>query len=427
MEYTLWEHYTAILKNELMPALGCTEPISVAYAAAEAAKLLGCRPTHMEIWCSGNIIKNVQGVTVPNSGGQKGVEMAAIMGALGGKADKKLEVLEGISPETVAEAKSLLGTGYCICRLVKDVSNLYIIANAFAESGSAGIEIMDKHTNITKMVKDGAVVYQNYSASGETDGLGNKKLLNVKDIFEFAQTADIEPLKEVLDNQMEMNFAISEEGLKGTYGAAVGRTLLDMYGDDIKIRAKARSAAGSDARMSGCSLPVVINSGSGNQGMAVSLPVIEYAKELDVPREKLYRALILSNLISLHQKRYIGALSAYCGAVSAATGAGAAIAYLHGGGYAKIANTIVNTVANVGGILCDGAKPSCAAKIASAVDAAIMAFHMSDNDRTFQQGEGIVGKGVEQTIKNIGHVGASGMKTTDVEILNIMLGHVHTP
>lgn len=245
--------------------------------------------------------------------------------------------------------------------------------------------------------------------------------MNVRDILAFADLVKIDDVKEVLDNQIRMNTAISDEGLKGSYGACVGRTLLQVYGNDIKVRAKARAAAGSDARMSGCSLPVVINSGSGNQGMTVSLPVIEYAEELKLSKEKLYRALIVSNLIALRQKKEIGNLSAYCGAVCAACGSGAAITYLHGGGYEEISKTIINTIANVGGIVCDGAKPSCAAKIASSLDAAIMAHHMSVNNHVFGNGEGLVQQDVERTICNIGHVGCVGMKSTDLEILNIML------
>jgi len=421
MDRNIYDNYVAILRSELVPALGCTEPIAIAYAAAKAVSLLGCRPERIEMHCSGNIVKNVQGVTVPNSGGLKGIEAAAILGALGGDASKELEVLEEIDPAVIAETTSLVGTGYCKGMLAEGVANLYLLAKVFAGSHSAEVEVEHKHTNIIRMTADGKDVYlgdPKHNAGSET---GDKALLNVRDILSFADTMDLGDVKEVLYNQIHMNTAIADEGLKGGYGACVGKTLLQAYGDDIKIRAKARAAAGSDARMSGCSLPVVINSGSGNQGMTASLPVIEYARELKLPGERLYRALVVSNLIALHQKKYIGNLSAYCGAVCAACGSGAAITYLYGGGYEEISKTIINTIANVGGIVCDGAKPSCAAKIASSVDAAIMAHHMSVGNHVFGDGEGLVQQDVERTIHNIGHVGCVGMKSTDLEILGIML------
>jgi len=421
MKREIYECYTDILNTELVPALGCTEPIAIAFASAKTVSLLGCRPEKIEMHCSGNIVKNVQGVIVPNAGGLKGIEAAAILGALGGDADRNLEVLEGIDSEVKAETKELIGTGYCSCVLAEDVENLYLLAKVSAGEHSAEVEIEHIHTNIIRMSVDGKDLMK-----ADTDQCGghtvaDKSLLNVRDILEFADTADLKDIEEVLYNQIEMNSAISDEGLEGQWGVSVGKTLLEIYGDDVKVRARARAAAGSDARMSGCSMPVVINSGSGNQGMTASLPVIEYATELGVSKEKLYRALVISNLIALHQKKYIGSLSAYCGVVCAACGSGAAITYLHGGGYEEIGNTIINTIANVGGMVCDGAKPSCAAKIASAVEAAILAHHMGTFNRVFRDGEGLVQQDVEQTIQNIGHVGRVGMKSTDLEILNIML------
>lgn len=420
MNQYIYNNYVNILSSELRPALGCTEPIAIAYAAAKAVSLLGCRPEHIQLYCSGNIVKNVQGVTVPNSGGLKGIEAAAILGALGGDASKELEVLEGVDAAAIAEATALIGTGYCENILAEGVANLYLLAKVFAGDHSAEVEIEHTHVGIIRMTKDGEDVFRKESEQ-HTDKKGNKELLNISDILAFADTVDLDEVKEILAKQIKMNSNISSEGLKGNYGACVGKTLLKVYGDDVKIRAKARAAAGSDARMSGCSLPVVINSGSGNQGMAASLPVIEYAHEIGASEEKLYRALIVSNLIALHQKKYIGNLSAYCGAVSAACGSGAAITYLYGGTYEEISKTIINTIANVGGMVCDGAKPSCAAKIASAVDAAIMGHYMSVNGHVFGNGEGLVQEDVEYTIRNIGYVGKVGMKTTDIEILNIML------
>lgn len=421
MNQNVYDNYLAILHSELVPALGCTEPIAIAFATAKAVSLLGCRPESIEMLCSGNIVKNVQGVTVPNSGGLKGIEAAAILGALGGDASKELEVLEGIDPAVVSEAKKLVGTGYCKGMLAEGVANLYLLAKVYSGGNSSEVEIEHKHTNIIRMAVDGEDVFRSDSGHKSVGITGDKSLLNVRDILSFADSVDINDVKDVLDNQIQMNSAISDEGLKGGYGACVGKTLLNVYGNDIKIRAKARAAAGSDARMSGCSLPVVINSGSGNQGMTASLPVIEYAKDMNLPDETLYRALVVSNLTALHQKKYIGNLSAYCGAVSAACGSGAAITYLYGGSYNDVSRTIINTIANVGGIVCDGAKPSCAAKIASSVDAAIMAHHMSAGNLVFGNGEGLVQQDVERTIHNIGHVGCVGMRSTDLEILNIML------
>ncbi|MCI8755084.1 MAG: serine dehydratase subunit alpha family protein [Oscillospiraceae bacterium] len=423
MEKRIYDEYVSILRNELVPALGCTEPIAIAYACAKARQILGQMPERLELWCSGNIIKNVKGVVVPNSGGLHGIEVAGILGIVGGNPDKELEVLESVTAEDIEKTKILLKQDFCTCHLIENVDNLFIAAKVFAGTENAEVEIANRHTNITRLVKNGqeldvgALIEYAEHQGTKLD----KSLLNVKDILEFADCVAIEDVKDVLDNQIQMNTAISQEGLKNSYGAEVGRTLLKYYGNDIKVRARAAAAAGSDARMGGCSMPVVINSGSGNQGMTVSLPVIEYAKELDLPQEKLYRALVVSNLISIHQKKYIGSLSAYCGAVSAACGSGAAITYLYGGGLEDVSNTIVNTIANVGGIVCDGAKSSCAAKIASAVDAAIMACCMTENSKTFRSGEGLVKNDVEGTIESIGRVGREGMKSTDVEILNIMI------
>ena len=312
---------------------------------------------------------------------------------------------------------------FCSCHLIENVENLFIVAKVFKGEHSAEVEIANRHTNITRIVKDGEEwdVGKHVELAPHQAVKLDKSLLNVKDILEFADCVKIDDVREVLDRQIEMNSAISKEGLSGDYGAEVGKTLLKYYGSDVKIRARAAAAAGSDARMGGCSLPVVINSGSGNQGMTVSLPVIEYAKELGVTREKLYRALVVSNLISIHQKKYIGSLSAYCGAVSAACGSGAAITYLYGGDLDDVSMTITNTIANVGGIVCDGAKSSCAAKIASAVDAAVMAHCMTENAKTFRAGEGLVKDDVEGTIESLGRVGREGMKATDIEILNIMI------
>ncbi len=411
------------LERELIPALGCTEPIAIAYAAAKARQVLGEMPRGIRLRCSGNIIKNVRGVAVPNAGGLRGVEAAAILGVVGGDADRELEVLQAVTPRHLELTRQLLEEHFCTCSLQENVANLYIVAEVFSEGHTASVTIINRHTLITRIEKDGRELFRQdpvTQKSDDTDWSG----WSVAAIVEFAETVDISRVRALLDGQIDLNGTISNAGLRRPFGAQIGRTLLDVCEDTVWTRAKARAAAGSDARMGGCSLPVVINSGSGNQGITVSLPVMEYAAELKVPREKLYRALIISNLISIFQKHYIGSLSAFCGAVTAAAGCGAAITWLHGGTLENICDTIANTVANVGGMVCDGAKASCAAKIASAVDAAIMAHHLSMRGLHFQPGEGIIQDDPQKTIRSLGYIGRVGMRSTDAEILNLMLGNV---
>lgn len=425
MDSALYENYLNILKHELVPALGCTEPIAIAYAAAKARQVLGEFPDSVEMSCSGNIIKNVKGVTVPNSGGMKGIDVAAVLGIVGGDADRALEVLECVTPEHIQKTKELVESRMCSCTLVDGVANLYIVAKVSKGERYAEVTIVNHHTNITKIVRDGEVLLdQPVEAEAEDAGI-DKSQLTVKDILDFANCVKIDDVREILERQITMNTAISQEGLDNNYGAQIGKTLMSVWGKSVTTRACARAAAGSDARMGGCSMPVVINSGSGNQGMTVSLPVIAYAEEWEVSKEKLYRSLVVSNLIAIHQKYYIGSLSAYCGAVSAACGAGAGITYMYGGNYQQVSLTIINTLGNVGGIVCDGAKPSCAAKIASSVDAALMAFHLSVQNKSFLPGEGIIKGDVEETIKSMGYIGRVGMRATDTEILNIMIDRVN--
>lgn len=423
MNQQLHDTFLQVLSKELIPALGCTEPIAIAYAAAKARQILELEPEGIRLRCSGNIIKNVKGVAVPNAGGLKGVEAAAILGALGGDADRELEVLQAVRPEHLERTKELLDTGFCTCSLQENVANLYIVAEVFSGEHTASVTIINRHTLITRMEKDGKVLFAQdpvVQKADDTDWSG----WSLDAIVDFAETVELNKVKTLLDGQIELNTAIAGAGLNRAYGAQIGRTLLDVCEDTVWTRAKARAAAASDARMGGCSLPVVINSGSGNQGLTVSLPVIEYAKHLGVCQEKLYRALLISNLTAIFQKHYIGSLSAFCGAVTAAAGCGAAITWLHGGTLENICDTIANTVANVGGMVCDGAKASCAAKIASAVDAAIMAHHLSMRGLKFQPGEGIIQSDPQQTIRSLGYIGRVGMKHTDVEILNLMLGNV---
>ncbi|MBR4861055.1 MAG: serine dehydratase subunit alpha family protein [Firmicutes bacterium] len=416
-----------LLYSELVPALGCTEPIAIAYAAAKARQVLGCMPEHIDICCSGNIIKNVKGVLVPNSGGMKGVGAAAVLGVVGGNADLSLEVLSCVTEEHIEASKKLLDEGFFSCQLQEGVANLYIVATVSAGGHEASVTIVNRHTMIAEIKKDGEVIYQlsKYDADMQQDKNENKPwVLSMDAILDFANTVDLELVKPLLDSQIEMNTAIAREGLSNVYGAQVGRTLLDCYPEDVRTRARAYAAAGSDARMGGCSLPVVINSGSGNQGMTVSLPVLQYAEKWGISDERKYRALLISNLTAIHLKHYIGSLSAFCGAVTAACAAGGAITYMAGGTFDQICNTITNTLANVGGIVCDGAKASCAAKIASAVDAAILGHQMSMMGRAFPAGDGIIQETIEDTIKSIGYVGRVGMKETDIEILHIMMDDV---
>lgn len=416
------ENYLSVLNRELIPALGCTEPVAIAYAAAKARSVLGQFPERMVIRCSGNIIKNVKGVTVPNSNGLRGVDVAAILGVVGGDAERELEVLEGITPAHIKKTKELLAANFCRCEHQREVENLYISAAVFAGEHFAEVTMINRHTLITKIVHDGEILYSRELS--EESGRVDWALWSVKDILVFAEEVDIAKVQNILDRQIEMNTRVSKEGLSKNYGAQVGKTLLEIYGDNLETRARAKAAAGSDARMGGCSMPVVINSGSGNQGITITLPIVEYAMEWKVPKETLYRALLIGNLISIYQKHFIGNLSAFCGAVTASSGVGAAITYMAGGGYEKISQTITNIAGNVGGIVCDGAKASCAAKIASAVDAAILGHRLSMKGLGFHAGEGIVQKDVDETIRSIGYVGCVGMKQTDVEILKIMLDKV---
>lgn len=427
MNRKIYNEYVTILESELVPALGCTEPIALAYAAAKAKEVLGKMPDHITMRCSGNIIKNVKGVKVPNSGGMKGVEAAAVLGITGGDPSQALEVLEHVTDREIDEAEKLLKAGFCDCVLKDDVANLYIEAYAVCkktEKSEALVVIEDEHTNITHIEKDGQVLFHKEKKEycQEREKTPDKSLLNLEDIITFANEVQITDVEKVLGRQIKYNTRIAEEGLRNPWGAQVGRVVLEEFGEDVKWRAVAKASAGSDARMSGCALPVIINSGSGNQGMTCSLPVIEFGKELKKSKEEIYRALCVSNLVDLNQKKYIGSLSAYCGAVCAAAGAGAGITYLCGGTLEQIENTVVNTIADAGGIVCDGAKPSCAAKISTALQAAILSHKMAMRGLTFARGEGLVMDCPEDTIKAVGYVGRAGMKQTDVEILNLMIG-----
>ena len=416
----IYKRYTEILKKELIPAMGCTEPIAVAYCAAKAGELLGSMPDLVEAQFSGNIIKNVKSVIVPNTGGRKGLETAVAIGLTAGRPEKKLEVISEVTPEQKKEMCRILEQQ--IIRIEPMDSSHALDMEITVRKGKsyAKVHITDDHTNIVHMEKDGQIVYHKETDHNTVKAGQDYDELSIENIYDFAVTARLEDVKDILERQIADNSRIAEEGLNADYGANIGKVLLNSFGDDVINKAKAFAAAGSDARMNGCELPVVINSGSGNQGLTVSLPLIVYATELKCSQEQLYRALLISNLSAVHLKNRIGRLSAYCGAVSAGASAGAGIAYLKGGDLEVIAHTIVNALAITSGIICDGAKASCAAKIAASVDAGILGYEMYMNGQQFYGGDGIISKGIENTIRNVGILGSSGMSETDKEIIRIM-------
>lgn len=427
MDKKLYDAHLQVLKAELLPALGCTEPGAVAFTAAKAVSLLGKKPEKMEVCSSGNIVKNVKGVIVPNSGGLRGIAPAAILGALMAKPELELEILNAVTDTEIEETKKYLETDYCKSTLKEGEGNLYVEVSVWAGGESARAAIKNTHTNIELLEKNGKTLGESNVSDNKDNIAEFKKLMTVDSILEFAKEAVIEDVKSTLDTAIKYNMAIAEEGLKGVYGAEVGKTLIETYGDeDVLVRLKAKAAAGSDARMAGSVLPVVINSGSGNQGITVTVSITEYARGTEASEEALYRALLIGNLISIHIKSYIGPLSAFCGAVSAASGAAAGITYLAGGDDEQIKMAITNVICDAGGMVCDGAKSSCASKIATSLDAAVIASKMAMQKRVYQPGEGLVLDDVEETIKNIGYMGRVGMEKTDVEILQMMLGNVDT-
>jgi L-cysteine desulfidase len=421
-----YSRYLELLKTELVPAMGCTEPVAIAYAASKAREILEKIPGRVFIEVSGNIVKNVKSVTVPNTGGLKGLKAAVAAGIVAGRADEKLEVISKVSDEQRREIAAFLENVPIEMRVADTERILDISVTVYAGSGSARVRIVDNHTNIVFMEKDGVTIFaaedekapRTPESSAEDPG---QTMLDMEAIIDFANTVKLDDVKDIIKRQIAYNSAISAEGLKEDYGANIGKVLKANYGGDIKVRAKAAAAAGSDARMGGCGLPVIILSGSGNQGITASMPVIEYAAFLKKSEEELIRALALSDLITLHLKSGIGRLSAYCGVVCAGAAAGAGIAYLQGGRMEEVSHTLVNALAITSGIVCDGAKPSCAAKIAAAVDAGILGYEMYKNGQQFYGGDGIIACGVENTIKNIYRLGKVGMSKTDKEIIQIML------
>ena len=414
-----YQNFVEILKEELVPAMGCTEPISIAFAAAKARATLGETPLCATLTVSGNILKNAKSVTVPHTGGMRGMDSAFAAGLVAGEAEAGLEVLSKVSEERILEIQKLRESFPLKIESSEDLRTFDIWVRLQSQNHTVLVRIADAHTNIVKIEKDGVTLFE--KPLSKPPQKTDRSILSVEDILAFAGSVNVADVQELLDRQIAYNMAIAEEGLARDYGANVGKVLLRCYQPDIKITAKAYAAAASDARMNGCELPVIINSGSGNQGITASVPVIVYARGLCLSQERLYRALCVSNLVTIHLKTGIGTLSAYCGVVSAAAGAACGVAYLLGGGVAEISHTIVNTLAIDSGIICDGAKASCAAKIATAVEGGFLGLQMYYNGNEFFAGDGIVKKGVENTIKSVSRLAHKGMKETDKEIIRIML------
>ena len=418
-EDSLYSIYVQILKEELVMAMGCTEPIAISYACAKATQVLDHLPDRIVVKASGSIIKNVKSVIVPHTNGLKGIEVAAAAGALYGDADAKLEVLSSATREQIEELPEYVQNTNITVQHIEQGHVFDLEIHVYYEQEHASVRIVDTHTNIVQIEKNWQVIFEDKTTSLELKA--DHSALIMKHIWDFSQTVDIDDVKEILDRQIACNMAIANEGIHNSYGANIGHVILNMDSDCVKTRAKAYAAAGSDARMNGCELPVVINSGSGNQGITCCVPVVVYAKELDCTQKQLYRALVLSNLTAIYIKTGIGTLSAFCGAVSSGAAAGAGIAYLHNGTYKEIQHTIVNALAILSGTICDGAKASCAAKIASSVDAGIMGYYMYKNKQQFYAGDGIVAHSVDETIQNIGTLGSQGMLQTNDKIIEMMI------
>ena len=423
LDRKVYQAYLDVLKQELVPATGCTEPIAIAYAGAIARKTLGQVPEQVELIVSGNIIKNVKSVVIPHSNGRKGLEAAVAAGIICGRPELELDVLSQTSPEDLQQLDAFLAGNRVQVRPSQAECPFDIQVKLTAGQDNAYVRIIGSHSNVVQVQKNGQLLVDHPFSTQGVSADENHRLLNVKDIVTFADTVDLDEVRPILQRQIDDNMAIAQAGLTQNYGANIGKILLRSYGNSVHNRAKAWAAAGSDARMNGCEMPVIINSGSGNQGITASVPVIVYAKECDVSQEQLYRALVVSNLTAIHLKTGIGSLSAYCGATSAGCGAGAGVCYLYGGKYKEISHTIVNALAINSGMLCDGAKASCAAKIASAVEAGLLGMQMYLHNSQFYGGDGIVAKGVENTIRTVSTIAREGMRSTDAEIIQFMIGN----
>lgn len=426
----VYQKYVSVLEEELLPAMGCTEPIAIAYAAAKAREVLGDVPERVFLAASGNIIKNVKSVVVPNTGHMRGIYAAVAAGIVAGKADKQLEVIASVTPEEIEKIKEYMEKTEIKVDLADSGLIFDIDITVYKGNDSARVRIVDNHTNIVLIQKgEDVILSKEISKDNKANNITDRSFMSVEGILDFADSVEIADIEHLISRQIEYNMAIAEEGLKNSYGANIGsvllasnKSILEQGGEAaIKLKARAMAAAGSDARMNGCELPVIINSGSGNQGITASVPVVVYARELGIDKEKMYRALVLSNLLAIHQKTPIGRLSAYCGVVNAGVGAGCGITYLKGGRLDEIEHTLVNSLAIASGVICDGAKASCAAKIGLAVENGIMGYEMYCQGQQFVGGDGIVKTGVENMIASVGRLGREGMRETDKEILKIML------
>ena len=411
--------FLSILAEELIPAMGCTEPIALAYAASRAREHMTCDPERIVARCSGNMIKNVRCVAIPNSDGMIGIEAAVALGAFGGNAELGMEVLEAVGPADRRRVREFIGNGACKVEYLDSDAPLHFILELIAGSDTVSIEVRDAHMNVVSILKNGEVLYSRSAQNEEKSA--DRSALNIETIKNFSDTVEIAKIKKLFDRQIRYNMDIAYEGISGDYGLGIGRMIRSAYADGVVTRMKAYAAAASEARMSGCDMPVIINSGSGNQGIASSVPVIVYARENNIPQEQLYRALAFSALLTIHQKDHIGKLSAFCGAVSASCAACAAVTYMVGGTIKQIKATIDNTLANIPGIICDGAKISCAAKIASSIDAAMMAHFLAMQNKGYDAFTGILKEEAEETISCVGYIGKIGMRETDREIVKLML------
>ena len=421
MTEELYGMYTAILTEELVPAMGCTEPIALAYAAARAREVLGDEPDCILARCSGNMIKNVRCVQIPHSGGMTGIEAAVCLGAFGGDAARRMEVLESVTGPVRQQAADFIAAGHCKVEFLDSEIPLHFIVELCHGTDTVAVEVRYAHTNIVSILKNGESVFSGGEGQTGQAVQTDRSKLTIDSIKEYADTVPLETIRPIFERQIRCNMEIAYEGMSGDYGVGIGRMLRTAYPDSTFTRMRAYAAAASEARMAGCDMPVIINSGSGNQGIASSVPVIVYARENFLPAEKLYRALAFSGLLTVHQKEYIGKLSAFCGAVSASCAAGAAITYLDGGTPDQIKATIDNTLANIPGIICDGAKASCAAKIAASLDAAMLAHHLAMAGRSYGAHNGILREDADETISCVGYIGKEGMRETDREIIRLML------
>lgn len=421
MERGLQEEFISIIKEELVPAFGCTEPIALAYAAAKAREALGCEPERLTVKCSGNMIKNVRCVTIPNSGGLTGIETACVLGSLAGDAAAGMEVLEKVDDAGRAHTREFLEKNCCRVEFLDSEIPLHFIVELSAAGHTVGVEVRHTHTNIVSIVKDGTVMFEKAKELAEKGYSTDRSKLSLDTIKAFADEVELAEIRDIYGRQIRYNMDIAYEGISGNYGIGIGRVIRESYADCVVTRMKAFAAAASEARMGGCDMPVIINSGSGNQGIASSVPVIVYAREKNIPTEKLYRSLAFSSLLTIYQKEFIGKLSAFCGAVSAACASAAAITYMVGGTISQIKATIDNTLANIPGIICDGAKISCAAKIASSIDAAMMAHYLAMQNKEYEAYTGILKENAGETISCVGYIGKVGMHQTDKEIIKMML------